>query len=42
MEVDGKIVKVRNGDGVHLSPAGASLVANLLIRTLRGERMLSR
>ena len=42
MEVGGKVVKVRNGDGVHLSPAGASLVANLLIRTLRGERMLSR
>lgn len=36
----GKLIKVRNGDGVHLAPAGASIAASMLIRALRGERFI--
>jgi hypothetical protein len=33
-------VRVRQGDGVHLNTAGASLAAAVIIRTLRRERIL--
>ena len=33
-------VGVRQSDGVHLSDEGASIAANVVIRTLRGERIL--
>jgi hypothetical protein len=31
---------VRQGDGVHLNTTGASITANLVLRTLRRERIL--
>jgi lysophospholipase L1-like esterase len=40
MRIDGKRVRVRQSDGVHLNTAGASLAATLVIRALRGDRML--
>jgi hypothetical protein len=40
MEVGGKVVRVRQRDGVHLNTTGASLAADLVIRTLRADRML--
>jgi lysophospholipase L1-like esterase len=40
MKVGGKTVRVRQGDGVHLNTTGASIAANLVLRTLRVERML--
>ena len=40
MEIGGRVVSVRQGDGVHLSTAGASLAAQIVIRTLRKERIL--
>jgi lysophospholipase L1-like esterase len=40
MRIGGKRVKVRQGDGIHLTAAGASLTANLVIRALRRDRML--
>ena len=36
----GKTVRVRQGDGVHLNTAGASIAANIVLRTLRAERIL--
>ena len=32
--------RVRQGDGVHLNTTGASVAANVVIRTLRRERIL--
>ena len=40
MRVHGRITRVRQGDGVHLNTAGASVAASVLIRALRGERIL--
>jgi lysophospholipase L1-like esterase len=40
MEVGGKIVRVRQADGVHLNTTGASIAANIVLRTLRAERIL--
>lgn len=38
----GKTVNARQGDGVHLSTAGASIAATLLIDRLRADRALTR
>ena len=38
--IGGKLVRVRQADGVHLSSAGASLAASIVIRALRRERIL--
>ena len=40
MEVGGRERKVRNGDGVHLSPLGAAITAGRVIRALQRDRML--
>ena len=40
IEVGGKRVRVRQGDGVHLNTAGASIAANIVLRVLRAERIL--
>jgi lysophospholipase L1-like esterase len=40
IEVGGRTVRVRQGDGVHLNTTGASITANLVLRTLRRERIL--
>ena len=40
MRIGGRTVRVRQGDGVHLSTAGASAAAQLIIRTLRRERIV--
>jgi lysophospholipase L1-like esterase len=40
MEIGGKVVRVRQGDGVHLNTTGASLAASLVIRALRSDRIL--
>jgi lysophospholipase L1-like esterase len=40
MRIGGHRVRVRQRDGIHLTAAGASLTANLVIRALRRERML--
>ena len=40
IEVGGKTVRVRQADGVHLNTAGASIAANLVLRTLHRERIL--
>jgi hypothetical protein len=40
MEVDGKLVRVRQSDGVHLNTTGASLAASIVIRALRRDRLL--
>ena len=40
MPVDGREQRVRQGDGVHLNTTGASVAANVVIRTLRRERIL--
>jgi len=40
MRVGGRVARVRQRDGVHLSTAGASLAAQIVIRTLRRERIL--
>jgi lysophospholipase L1-like esterase len=40
IQVDGKSIRVRQSDGVHLNTAGASIAANTLLRTLRAERIL--
>ncbi len=39
---NGRAVRVRQGDGVHLNTAGASMAATVIIRTLRRERILLR
>jgi hypothetical protein len=40
MRVNGRRVRVRQRDGVHLSAAGAALAARIVARTLRAERIL--
>jgi lysophospholipase L1-like esterase len=40
MPVGGRQRRVRQGDGVHLNTTGASVAANVIIRTLRRERIL--
>ena len=40
MRIGGRTVRVRQADGVHLSTAGASAAAQLIIRTLRRERIV--
>jgi lysophospholipase L1-like esterase len=40
MEIGGKIVRVRQSDGVHLNATGAALAATLVIRALHRDRML--
>jgi len=40
MRVGDRTVRVRQADGVHLSTAGASAAANLIIRTMRRERIV--
>jgi lysophospholipase L1-like esterase/antitoxin (DNA-binding transcriptional repressor) of toxin-antitoxin stability system len=40
MPVGGRLRRVRQGDGVHLNTTGASVAANVIIRTLRRERIL--
>jgi hypothetical protein len=40
MEIHGRRVQVRQGDGVHLNRTGASLAATHVIRALRRDRML--
>jgi hypothetical protein len=40
MPVGGRVRRVRQGDGVHLNTTGASVAANVIIRTLRRERIL--
>ncbi|HZG49214.1 MAG TPA: GDSL-type esterase/lipase family protein [Thermoleophilaceae bacterium] len=40
MRIGGRLVGVRQADGVHLSSAGASLAASIVVRTLRRERIL--
>jgi lysophospholipase L1-like esterase len=40
MPVGGRKQRVRQGDGVHLNTTGASVAANVIIRTLRRERIL--
>jgi lysophospholipase L1-like esterase len=40
MRIGHRNVRVRQSDGVHLSTAGASLAASILIHTLRAERIL--
>jgi hypothetical protein len=40
MKIDGKRVRVRQDDGVHLNATGAELAAGLVIDALRRDRML--
>ena len=40
MEIDGKRVRVRQRDGVHLNATGAALTARLVVGALRRDRML--
>ncbi|MBA3262755.1 MAG: DUF459 domain-containing protein [Thermoleophilaceae bacterium] len=40
MEIDGKRVRVRQSDGVHLNTTGAALAARLVMSALRRDRML--
>jgi hypothetical protein len=40
MPVGGRTVRVRQSDGVHLNTTGASLAATLVIRAMRGDRIL--
>ncbi len=40
MRIGNRVVRVRQGDGVHLNTAGASLAASVIISTLRRERIL--
>jgi len=41
MRIGGRSVHVRQRDGVHLSAAGASAAAGLIIRALRRERIVA-
>jgi len=41
IEIGGKSVRVRQGDGVHLNTAGASIAASIVLRMLRAERILN-
>ena len=38
--VDGKTIRVRQADGIHLNTTGASIAANIVLRALRNERIL--
>jgi lysophospholipase L1-like esterase len=40
IQIGGKTVRVRQGDGVHLNTTGASIAANIVLRVLRAERIL--
>jgi lysophospholipase L1-like esterase len=40
MEIGGRVVRVRQADGVHLNTTGASLAASIVIRALRRDRLL--
>jgi lysophospholipase L1-like esterase len=40
MKIGGRTVRVRQRDGIHLNTTGASLAATIVIRALRGDRML--
>jgi hypothetical protein len=40
MRIDGKLVRVRQRDGVHLSAPGAKLAARVVVAALRRDRML--
>ena len=40
IQIDGRSVRVRQSDGVHLNTTGASLTAGLIIAGLRADRML--
>jgi hypothetical protein len=40
MMIDGKLVRVRQRDGVHLSTAGAKLAARVVVAALHSDRML--
>jgi lysophospholipase L1-like esterase len=40
IQIGGKTVRVRQGDGVHLNTTGASIAANIVLRILRTERIL--
>jgi lysophospholipase L1-like esterase len=40
MRIDGKLVPVRQRDGVHLNTTGAALAARLVVAALRRDRML--
>jgi hypothetical protein len=40
MRIHGKLVPVRQGDGVHLSTPGAELAAKVVVAALRRDRML--
>jgi lysophospholipase L1-like esterase len=40
MEIDGRRVRVRQSDGVHLNATGAALAARLVMGALRRDRML--
>ncbi|MEA2401087.1 MAG: uncharacterized protein QOK00_1490 [Thermoleophilaceae bacterium] len=42
MTIDGKRVRVRQDDGVHLNTAGAALAARLVIEAMERDRMLPR
>jgi hypothetical protein len=40
MRIDGKRVRVRQSDGVHLNTTGAGLAARLVVEAIRRDRML--
>jgi lysophospholipase L1-like esterase len=40
MKIDGKRVRVRQSDGVHLNATGAKLAARLVVEAIRRDRML--
>jgi hypothetical protein len=40
MKIDGRRVRVRQSDGIHLNTAGAALAAKLVVTALRQDRML--
>jgi hypothetical protein len=40
MRIDGKRVRVRQSDGVHLNTTGADLAARLVVRAIKRDRML--
>jgi hypothetical protein len=40
MRYHGRTVRVRQSDGIHLSPAGASIAAGLVARRIRKDRVL--
>jgi hypothetical protein len=40
MKIDGKRVRVRQSDGVHLNTTGAKLAARLVVEAIRRDRML--